>query len=69
MGIITTRRSQPADTIIQTVLDDTNGYGSERQARAIIMRLNRTYSHAIIDGTDFILVPATPTPPSVSMVA
>ena len=69
MGIITTRRSQPADTIIQTVLDDTNGYGSERQARAIIMRLNRTYSHANIDGTDFIHEPATTTPPSVSMVA
>jgi hypothetical protein len=28
------------------------------------MRLSRAYSHAVIDGTDYILVPQIQTPPT-----
>jgi hypothetical protein len=36
----------------------------EAFAKQILMRLSRAYSHAIIDGTDYILVPQIQTPPT-----
>jgi hypothetical protein len=46
------------EDIITDILAANIMYTDEAQARAIIARMNRSYSHVIIDGTDYILVPA-----------
>jgi len=46
------------EDIIVDILATNTMYTDEAQARTIISRMNRSYSHVIIDGTDYILVPA-----------
>ena len=46
------------EDIIVDILATNTMYSDETQARTILARMNRSYSHVIIDGTDYILVPA-----------
>ena len=46
------------EDIIVDILATNTMYTDEAQARAIISRMNRSYSHVIIDGTDYMLIPA-----------
>jgi hypothetical protein len=46
------------EDIIVDILATNTMYTDETQARTILARMNRSYSHVIIDGTDYILVPA-----------
>ena len=46
------------EDIIVDILVTNTMYTDEAQARTIISRMNRSYSHVIIDGTDYMLVPA-----------
>jgi hypothetical protein len=46
------------EDIIVDILASNTMYTDEAQARTILARMNRSYSHVIIDGTDYILVPA-----------
>ena len=46
------------EDIITDILATNTMYTDEAQARTIISRMNRSYSHVIIDGTDYMLVPA-----------
>jgi hypothetical protein len=46
------------EDIITDILASNTMYTDEAQARTIISRMNRSYSHVIIDGTDYMLVPA-----------
>jgi len=46
------------EDIITDILATNTMYTDEAQARTIIARMNRSYSHVIIDGTDYMLVPA-----------
>ena len=46
------------EDIIVDILAMNTMYTDEAQARTIIARMNRSYSHVIIDGTDYMLVPA-----------
>jgi hypothetical protein len=46
------------EDIITEILSTNVMYTDEAQARTIIARMNRSYSHVIIDGTDYMLVPA-----------
>ena len=46
------------EDIIVDILASNTMYTDEAQARTIISRMNRSYSHVIIDGTDYMLVPA-----------
>jgi hypothetical protein len=46
------------EDIIVEILATNTMYTDETQARTILARMNRSYSHVIIDGTDYILVPA-----------
>jgi len=46
------------EDIIVDILATNTMYTDEAQARTIIARMNRSYSHVIIDGTDYMLVPA-----------
>ena len=46
------------EDIIIDILATNTMYTDEAQARTIIARMNRSYSHVIIDGTDYMLVPA-----------
>lgn len=54
-----------ADTLIASILDQLDTDTNTRKSRAILARMNRTYSHAIIDGAEFILVPAQQSPTSI----
>jgi hypothetical protein len=51
-----------ADIIVQGVLETLCDDTFDRQARAIVSRLSRSYTHATICGEDFILVPAQQSP-------
>ena len=46
------------EDIITDILASNTMYTDEAQARTIIARMNRSYCHVIIDGTDYMLVPA-----------
>jgi len=46
------------EDIIVDILATNTMYTDETQARTILARMNRSYSHVIIDGTEYILVPA-----------
>jgi hypothetical protein len=46
------------EDIIVDILATNTMYTDETQARTILARMNRSYSHVIIDGTDYILVPS-----------
>lgn len=45
------------DVLIE-ILEKADGLDNQQVAKQTISRLRRVYSHAIIDGTDFILVPS-----------
>jgi hypothetical protein len=50
------------EDVLVEILDKSDGLDNEQIAKQTISRLRRVYSHAVIDGTDFILVPADQKP-------
>jgi hypothetical protein len=65
MSIITSlgKKKYPEDVFAE-LLTKRGDLTDEAFAKQILMRLSRAYSHAIIDGTDYILVPQIQTPPT-----
>ena len=61
------------EDVLLSILAKRDGLTDEQLAKQTVSRLNRLYSHAVIDGTDFILVPAdhkpTPTPAEEALAA
>jgi hypothetical protein len=50
------------EDVLLSILAKRDGLTDEQIAKQTVSRLNRLYSHAVIDGTDFILVPADQKP-------
>jgi hypothetical protein len=50
------------DVFIRELLLEHATRTTEEKARAILARMHRTYSHIIIDGTEYILVPSAQSP-------
>jgi hypothetical protein len=50
------------EDVLVEILDKSDGLDHQQIAKQTISRLRRVYSHAVIDGTDFILVPADQKP-------
>ena len=50
------------EDVLVSILAKRDGLTDEQLAKQTVSRLNRLYSHAVIDGTDFILVPADQKP-------
>lgn len=46
------------EDVLVEILEKADGLDNQQVAKQTISRLRRVYSHAIIDGTDFILVPS-----------
>ena len=63
MSILTSlgKKKYPED-IIAELLEKRGDLDDAAFSKQILMRLSRAYSHAIIDGTDYILVPQIQTP-------
>ena len=61
------------EDVLVEILDKSDGLDNQQIAKQTISRLRRVYSHAVIDGTDFILVPSdhkpTPTPAEKALAA
>ena len=57
------------DELIASILDQLGAESNDRRGRAIIARLNRTYSHIIIDGVEFILLPSSQSPHNITEAA
>lgn len=63
MHLVTPKnRARYLDLLIAELLELHSAKTIEEQSRAILARMNRSYSHAIIDGTDYIIVPTTQSP-------
>lgn len=65
MSIITSlgKKKYPEDVLAE-LLTKRGDLTDEAFAKQILMRFSRAYSHAIIDGTDYILVPQIQHPPT-----
>jgi hypothetical protein len=70
MSILTSlgKKKYPEDVFAE-LLTKRGDLTDEAFAKQILMRLSRAYSHAIIDGTDYILVPQIQTPPTTIQTA
>jgi hypothetical protein len=65
MSILTSlgKKKYPED-VFNELITKRGDLSDEAFSKQILMRLSRAYSHAIIDGTDYILVPQIQTPPT-----